>query len=526
MPRILREHFIFILLLATALGVYLVFPLELQAMEPYAYAAAIEKYYNLATTFAIAQGDYLPNFGRYHPNHPLGHALAGLAFDWLNIPALAWMKSINIFSALASALFLYLISLQLQLSKRAAVVGVATFLASNYTLMTVLSGEWHIPALALSLAGLYNTILYLEHEKPRSMYAGALLFAFAICYHMAALSFFVPAALMVLFSRPLKGRWSSIVLAGAIVSLSVILVYAVLPFLLFHFDSVSDFLRTFLIYKFLNHIRYSGFEWLLVAVQTLSHSLAVIPSSSSVLYWLSFPIFLGIIAIIWRFYRSSHPKKIKILFVMTVLWWPAVQGVFDARANGMNGWPFVLPILCFLIAETLNRLESRAFFLAALLPVIILSWNFWHLILPNRTHKRDEIFLFRAPEDLPKTTPVAFVIGELVSSIPEIWYAGSQLGFRNQIHFFPCCGEGNYIFRLSRYLDNHPDAIIVTDGNQDATVEAVLGLHNRRYVRWLDRRVVWPAELMPATIYLPRPSGHKYHLRRTIWVPDNRAISP
>src|SRR5687767_10276803 len=105
MLPLIRDHKWILLILFVAAALFVAFPLQLQSMEAYSYAASIEKYYNIATTFALTQGEYLPDFGRYHPNHPLGHVLAGLAYDWLKIPALDWMRFTNIVSTLAAGLF-------------------------------------------------------------------------------------------------------------------------------------------------------------------------------------------------------------------------------------------------------------------------------------------------------------------------------------------------------------------------------------------------------------------------------------
>jgi len=79
--RCAQNHWPFLFLLATYTLVLVSFPLSIQAMESYAYAASAEGYYNLANTFAIAaEGARIPDFSQYHPNHPLPHLIASVLY--------------------------------------------------------------------------------------------------------------------------------------------------------------------------------------------------------------------------------------------------------------------------------------------------------------------------------------------------------------------------------------------------------------------------------------------------------------
>lgn len=500
---------------------YIAIPLQLQAMEPYAYAAAIEKYYSLSATFAIAQGEYLPDFSRYHPNHPLGHILAGVAFDSLRVPALYFLRCVNILSALAAGFFLYLISRQIRLSSSGAGLVSGLFLGTHAGLLSVFSGEWHIPAIALSLAGLWQAICHMQNGSRRSLYLTSLLFAMAVCYHMAALSIVVPVAVVIFFLHPLRGRWRALLIAGSIGSTLICLMYFVLPFFIFRFESISNFLGTFLIYKHLSHVRYAGIDWVTVAGQTAFNAFAITPQKLNYQNIFTGFFFLTVALSMWQFFRSHIQISLRILVLAILIWWPVAQALFDARADGMNGWIFLLPFLCLIIIKGICGLHTHAIRFAALLAALVFTWNTAQAILPNSFYKQNDIFLFDLPQNIPKTTPIAFVLSNPVLTMSDIWYAGSRLGYRNQADFFPCCGEADYVFRLRRWLRANPGAIIVSDGIPEAT-EVLLFRERLNYVRWRDRSVSWPATLLPATIFVRREPDYRYYKRMTIWLPAER----
>ena len=523
MLHAIRDHKIFLLVLVMAAILYIAFPMQLQSMEAYSYAAGIERYYNISTTFALSQGDYLPDFGRYHPNHPLGHVLAGLAYDWLKIPALVWMRFTNVVSTLAAALFIYLLAFQMRLARGAAVVASALFLGTHSALFAVFSGEWHMPSLALSLAGTWHVLFYALGGTRKKLYWGAFLLCIAVCYHTAALSYSVCLFVLLVFFR--KEQWRQLLMVGGAALLVIGLVYFVIPFFVLHFKNPSDFLRAFFMYVYLEHTRFGGFAWLLAFLQTIFHSFFFIPATLPAMNWFVFPFFLVFGAAGWKFFRSSVELPLKVLFVFMLFGWPISVAISGSRANAINGWISMLPLLCLMVAYALYNLHKRLIFIAAGVPIILFVWNFYYLILPNHFYKRDDVYLFKLPENTPKTTPVVFVVNELVLTISEIWYAGSELNYRNQNVFYPCCGENNYLFRLRRWLRANPDAIIISDGKPEI-IERFLQGEGLDYSLSYDRSVRWPASLLPATLYFIRPPGYQYPKRLIAWFPSARNPRP
>jgi len=492
-------------------------------MEAYSYAASIEKYYNIATTFALAQAEYLPDFGRYHPNHPLGHVLAGLAYDWLKIPALNWIRFTNIISALVAAVFTYCLSLQIGFSKVVSTGASALLLTAHASLLAVYSGEWHMPSLALSLAGTWQVLFYALDDSRKPLYIGALLLCAAVCYHTAALLYSVCLLLLLFYVR--RDEWRRLLGVSAAALFVIITVYFVIPFIVLHFAKPSDFLRTFFMYAHLDYRRFTGFTWLLAAMQTVFHSFFFIPATMPMMNWFAIPFFLSIGVAIWNFLRSSVETPIKMLFMFMLVAWPSILAIVGTRANAIYSWIFMSPLLCLVIAYALNSLHKRLFVVAAAVPLLLMAWNFYHLVLPNHFFKRENVHLVEFPQNIPKTTPVAFVAHELVLSISEIWYTGSELDFRNQNVFYPCCGEDSYLFRLRRWMRANPDSVIISDGAPER-IEQFLKSEELDHVRWRDKRVAWPASLLPATLYFIREPDFKYQKRLIVWLPKGRVLLP
>lgn len=517
MNKIIRDHKVLILVLATATILFVAFPFQLQSMEAYSYAAAVESYYNLSATFALAQGEYLPDFGRYHPNHPLGHVLAGVAFDWLKIPALNWIRLTNIVSTLAAAVFVYLLSLQMRFSRGVSTGAATLFLTTHSSLLAVFSGEWHMPSLALSLAGTWQILFYALNGTKKQLYFGAFLLCVAVCYHTAALSYSVCLAVLLAFFR--RNEWRQLLIVCAAALFVIVIVYFVIPFFALHFEKPSDFLRTFFMYAHLDYKRFGGFAWLWAAMQTLFHGFIFIPATIPVMNWFAIPFFMGIGVAGWRFSHSSVSIRIKVLYLFMLFGWPIALAIAGTRANAIYSWIFLSPLLCLLVMCAIHNLHGRLIMLVAILPIFLLMWHFYHLVIPNHFYKREDVHLFKLPESVPMTKPIAFVVNDPVLTISEIWYAGSELNYRNQNVFFPCCGEDSYLFRLRRWLRTNPDAIIVSDGAPEQ-MEQFLNFEKLSYVRWLDRFVAWPASLLPATLYFIREPEYKYHKRLTVWLPQ------
>ncbi|AFM12267.1 hypothetical protein [Turneriella parva] len=517
---VVRDHRHLTIVLAIVLALYLAFPLQLQSIEPYNYAAAIERYYKDSIGFSLAQGENLPDFGRYHPNHPLGHVLAGWAYDWLHIPAMAWMRFMNMTASLVGSLFFYLILLQLRFSRGLSATTVALFLSTYCGLFTIFSGEWHMPALALSLGGVWQAFTYVVEGRKRNLYAAALLMAFGASYHLGASYFMIPVGIVLLFVRPIHERWREILIAGLLIFIILLLVYFVIPFILFGFRSAEEFLRTFLIYKYLPITRYEGFVWLSVAARTLLQSVIFTPAGFKGTELYAGLLILIICLAFSRFYRAQIQRHLKAIILLMPGPWIALYVAFSARPDALLGWLFLLPFFILVAVKAIADLHRRAKTYLSFIPGCLLICNLVFALLPNSLQRRDNIFFFGLPPAAPTSVPVAFVENSPVFTDPEIWFAGSELGFRNQMHFFPCCGENNYFSRLKNWTRKNPGFVLVSDGNEFG-LENLLRSEGLHYVRWIDRRAKWPLDLVPSTLYVQHIASPWNEKKLIIWVPEN-----
>jgi hypothetical protein len=376
-----------------------------------------------------------------------------------------------------------------------------------------------MPALALSLAGFYLTFLYIDEGKPRKLYQASLLFAIAACYHLAACFFLVPIGVTLLVIRPFRERWRELVKAGLLILAILVVTYVVIPFILFRFPSFDEFLRTFLVYKYLNHVRYSGFEWLLMAGRTILHTVIYTPAHLIAMDFLVLTHFAVMAFCFWRFSRIPMARAKKAIILVTPVWWVAVHWVFGARPDALLGWLFVLPLASIIVVKALADLHPKIIAALPILPFIILGWNISLAILPNSLSKPENIFYFNLPVQTPVTTPIAFVTSHPLLMESEIWYAGSKLGYRNQAHFLPCCGEHNYYGRLKNWAKANPGFVLIADGRH-AVIENFLRSEGLSYKKWMDRRADWPSSLIPTTLYVQHSAPPTYGKVLTIWVPE------
>lgn len=525
MISIIRANHLLALVLFGALCLYLFFPLQLQAPEPYNYATAIEGYFRNSGGFALAQGQELPDFGRYHPNHPLGHVLAGWAYDWLRIPALTWIRFINIWGALLAGLFLYQISRHFHFSKGISALSVALFLSTYIGMFTVLSGEWHIPAIAISLAGIRQIFSYIDVGEVKYLFRGSLLLTVASCYHLWTFSYLIPIGIILLFVRPIKKYWRELLKPGLMIFLLLCIVYVIIPFVLFRFRSSEEFLQTFLIYKYLNHARYEGVEWLLMTARTILHTFMYTPVRLKGIDSFVLMFFVALAFTFWKFHKSERTVPKKAIIMLIPIWLLIMQVVTGARPDGLLGWLFAWPFVCLIIVKAIANMHRRAIYFCWGLTLFVFSWNFTIAYLPNSLSKRENIFYFNLPAGTPQTTPIAFVISEPLLLQGEIWYAGSELGFRNQMHFMPCCGENNYLGHLKRWIFENPGFVLVSDGRQEV-LESFIRVQGLRYRLWSDRKGDWPSSLIQTTLYIQHKAPNFYPKRLSIWVPENRLRLP
>jgi hypothetical protein len=256
-------HRYLLLLLVSFVALAQAFPLRVQAVEPYTYAAGVDGYYNVATTFATAQPDKkLPNFSRYHPNHPLLHFSAGYLHDLTGIGGMELFKAFNLIAALCSLVLIYLLVMQLGLKRETALFTTLAAIFMYAFWVGALSAEVHLPAVALQLLSARYLVKYLQSTAAahRNLRVATLFFALATAVHLAT-CFWGLAFAAALLSHKVQNRWRIWAECALIYTLIILFVYGLLLVKILEIESFDLYKATMLIYSHLLHVRYSGLEW-------------------------------------------------------------------------------------------------------------------------------------------------------------------------------------------------------------------------------------------------------------------------
>lgn len=523
MHRVLQlvgAHRYVLLLLVVFTSLTRVFPLRLQPIEPYLYAASAEGYYDLSTTFAASQpGGALPNFSRFHPNHPLLHVVVGFLHDITGIGALALFKAFNLAAALCSLLLVYAIALRLtQLLAVAALT--ATLLASTYAFWVgTLSGEVHLVAVALQLGSALFIVKYLQGApKPRAMLRIAtLLFALSVSVHLAAI-FWGIAVFVAVVMHPMPKRAKLYLECSAIFAGVVLIVYGLLFVSLLKIKSFAEYKSTLMIYTYLQHVRYFGFEWFVVLMKSAGQSLFFGFSVWAV----AFKVIIGlfVVAAGYTFWLSRATRAIKFLMLSWLPVYIFSHGVFGARADSIHSWLFSITgvvLLTALISDRIIRRPELRIYLVLLLGIVAAN-NLIFGILPNSLLDRSEYLYAEDPQVLlsgngielagAKKLPLVVLAKDPVLTFPEIWHLGSHLNYKNQVHFIFCCGKMGYVEPLTQFTRITPEYFLLVDEISDE-IPHMLEASGRHFRLLAERRGEVNPAVLVSSIYFERPAGYR-----------------
>ncbi len=521
----IRAHRYLLLLLVVFAVFTRIFPLRVQAIEPYLYAASAEGYYDLSTTFAAAQpGVRLPNFSGYHPNHPLLHAVVALVHRITGIGALQLFKAMNLMAALCCLSLVYVISLKLRWPRPVALFNAGVLAATYAFWVGALSGEVHLVAVALQLASMLFLVKFLQGEEKAgtSLRIATLLFALSVSVHLAAVFWGISFAAAVLV-HPGPNRPRLYVQCISIFAFVLLAVYGVLLVAILKIDSFAVYKSTMMIYTYLQHVRYTGLEWIITLLKSMGQSLAFGLSWWAVLLKMTLGILF--VAGVWQLSRGRAVRGIKVL----LLCWPIAyifsHAVFGARADSIHSWLFTITGLVFafgfLAERIIGRPELRIYLV--LFIGIVAGNNLLFGILPNSRLTNSEFLYAEDPQVLlsgngidlagAHRVPLVVLAKDPVLTFPEIWNLGSQLGYKNQVHFIYCCGKNGYREPLAEYARVTAEFFLLVDEISDEMPQMLEAL-GRKYRLLAEKRgEVNPATLV-SSIYFERTKG--YRIRKEV----------
>lgn len=517
-------RYILLFLCAYALILFL-FPMHLQSVESYAYAAAIDGYYDLSTTFSVGQpGIRLPDFGRYHPNHPLSHLIGGVLRDFAHISGLTTFRFLNALGALFSLFYLYRAARLLWASEAVSLAVVAMLAFSHAFWSGAQSGEVHLPSVAFQTGALFYLLRFLLTAAPdrnRNLLKAAAFFSLAVAFHLYSLFAVIAAAVALLTDSVSKERWKLYMTVAAIVFLGFIGTYLLGVMIALRIESVHQYFGTMLMYTHLTQTRYTGAEWYGIVFQTAAH--AVVSGANSLKLVLGLLILAGQVAVL----NARLHRAVAVLLASWPLGYFLLNVVISGRADGINGWLFSLPVVSLasgaLFILFIRRRETKVYIL--LIPALLAVSNFVLSILPaSRLAERDYIYAGDPAKMLAQAgygnrvkpgQAIAYVVSDPVLTMAEVWHTGSVHGYSNLQVFVMCCGIEDTEQKLSSWLSRNDGALVISDDLGDR-VGKILSKQSRPYLLGAENRGELLPELVPSSIYFTRPAG--YHIRKRISV--------
>ena len=504
-------------------AMYALFPLKIQAVESYIYAAAIEGNYDLRSTFAEANpGSHLPDFARLHPNHPLPHFVVGKAFDIFKIPALTGMKTINFISALVAIVFLFLICEMLLRDPTSAILG--TLIAASTAVFwgLAVSGEVHMPAFALlTVAGFFLTrFLLLDGFDTRTLQLAALFFTLAGMVHIAALFSALPA-LPALWLKMRgaggRGRWMHYTAIALFCLLGLALVYVLLPVLYFGIANRKDYFDFISIYAHLKMPDIRGNQWLSAITGTYLQSFI----AGSGAWALTAKITLGT-WLLWGyilFLRSAAPAAVRVLFVSAPVAYFLSHLLFSVRPDAINGWLFVLPSAAVAAAYAFAqaRAAAGARFFSYPMAVVTASAVFIGTILPNAgLNPTDYAYLSEYQPAATQGKRAVVIATDPVLTFPDVYDFKYRRNFASFKIIWACCGRTAYLAELKDAIQKHEiDLIIADELNQG--IPALLYEVGRPYATAFEKSGNVQPAWLPSSIYFTRPAGYTIAKRIVVY---------
>lgn len=509
-----RDNFRILLVILGVYALLLVFfPLAMQAMEPYAYAAAAEGYYNLTTTFGLFQpGVNLPDISAYHPNHPLGHLLPAFAFRQWGIDALVLARVRNGISALVFLFFFYLSAgyLVRRMVVRAAATAITMFNLVFWN--SALSGEVHMPALALNMVAVYFLLVYFKDPAPRYLWIAALFHVFSGASHLTSAFLLCPAGIALLVHSSRREKWGFYLALTAFILAGYAFFYIFLLVKFLKIDSPDLFLRTFFIYTPILTRKFGLGEWWQITGKSLVGAFA----SSGSAWGIINAVLLILLVVIGylKLLAAKLGRPQKVLLIGWPLFQIAVQIIVQGRPDGLNFWFFLGPPLNLAMLFSLRYLavlgRTKLFLVGAV--ILVFAVNFFTGIFPASRMASNQFLLTERHPEFAGNPPAAFIVNQPVLTFSEIWAAGSIFGLRTQVHFFPCCGDEKYAERLRQWTQGKSRFLIFDD---DAAEFPDMLTRDKTHCRTLQSGATeLTQDRIPVSVHLER--GTATSVRKTL----------
>lgn len=511
-----RPYALLGLFLSVYLIVLLFFPLRLNTIESYLYGSAIDGYYDLSTTFQIYQPDYdLPDFSRYHPNHPVIHWFAGKLHDFFGWQGLTIFRVMNILGALLFGVFFHLTALRITASSLVSLAVTGFVLFSHALWIEALSGEVHLISLGLLAGSTFFLLRFFssqQKENPKDFLLSVILFCGAFSFHLYSIFAGIPAVISVLFFGRFRDRWLLYTLSAALIVAVFVLVYVVLLIHLLGINSFEGYYRSIFIYKYLSIPIPSGWKWYESLVRTFLHSFV---AGFGTLHTGAKILFIGLlISSFIAVLKARIGREIKVL----ILTWPAayvlLNIVVNGRPDGVNGWLFSLPAIGIMLAVLFLqlRLNRETVFYVALIPLAFIFLNFSTAIYPKSTLKKtDFIYLSDFAEIMKQNAqrfsgernlPVAVYAKDPVLTLPEITELSAEHGVRDIRIFTYCSSRPQNVEDMKRWIKSTQKSFLFIADESDDETEKIFSDMQRKTALLMERHGTLDRSVLPSSIFI------------------------
>lgn len=505
----------------------LCFPIKIDTLESYAYALATEGSYAIQTTFAeVNPQGILPDFSRYHPNHPLVHWVAGELYDIWGIRALSTARTFNFVGALIALFFL--LQIAALFTRRNGLALLASFMAATTTVfwMLALSGEIHMPAFALNTLALYLLCRYFL-QRPRKaslLLFAAVFFTLAGAFHSIAY-FSGPVAFIALLidQYQLKNRklsWRYFLAAASIVVSGFIFFYVYLVIRNLKITSFQQYVDLMTMYSYLGYGKLTPLEWANTFIRTYAQTL---------LGGFTTPLFVAKLVAIgvscfgyFVLARSRFQTAVKFLFIAPVFFQLFMSILLDIRPNAINGWIITIPAFTVGVLFALRYFSQKQRWpvVAVVLTLIPAAINFKTAVLPNTSLNEAEYFYLRsqAPiilKETPQPRILAVAIDPVVS-LPDYYDLTGFVGGKSLHILWACCGRTSYRDTLKNALERHEVDWIISD-SLEGEMQTLLQETHAKTALIFDKRGEIKTDFFMSSLYFAPKENYQVYKRMQVF---------
>lgn len=411
--------------------------------ESYLYAAGVEGIINIADLYNVFQPDFhMPDFSRYHPNHPLPHAIVFGAWTLLgklgtSVSALDVFRGLNLVSSVGVVYVTYAIAHRLIADKLTAVAFTLLLSFTSIRWFAAVNGETHMTGYFFLVLSFY---LMIRRDNPgvESLpftLAKAVIFSFAFVFHFGMAIFSLVIALYYIrrfFASADRRHLYSLAIFAAICIFFFFVFYGLLFRLVLNVRTVGEWLRIFSMYSFipmdgelaqgngpLTRFFVSLRDGFFPGEGVFANVLAIA--------FIAFVI-LGLINLM-----NDLKRELVSLLLLAWILLPVIFVVVIMKAPNNMSYSSALILPCFLVI----LLSLKSAFPRPAMQVAVAAWlvaaftlSMYHVILPKSVPESSAFLAKRIPAQLVPKGEFYALAHTYYGIIPDIYYLGRAHGVK------------------------------------------------------------------------------------------------